>query len=220
MDTQFWHDRWESNQIGFHQDEINSHLQTYWSKLNLPKGACVFVPLCGKSRDMLWLLEQGYSVLGVEISPIAVADFFRENNLQAEITTEKGFQRWSCDELVILCGDFFSLSSEEVMTCHAIYDRASLIAMPPTMRPAYADKILQLFPAKRSTLLITMEYPQGEMKGPPFSVTADEVKNFYADNFQISQLFTQDILEESPRFKERGITHLHEIIYLLNPIAE
>ncbi len=216
MDKQFWHARWENNQIGFHQQEINSYLQQFWPRLQLPAGATVFVPLCGKSRDMLWLLEQGYRVLGIEISPIAVADFFRENQLNPKVTKKNGIAQWLCDELVILCGDFFSLDAQDVTHCDAVYDRASLIAMPPAMRPAYAEQLIKLFPAPRPILLVTMEYPQHEMQGPPFSVHAAEVKNFYGDRFKIDNILSRDILEESPRFKNRGVTTMHERVYLLH----
>lgn len=219
MDKQFWHERWENNQIGFHQREINSYLQEYWSRLQLPAGSTVFVPLCGKSRDMLWLLEQGHRVLGIELSPIAVADFFRENNLEPEVRSENGVEHWSCDELEILCGDFFSLNAGDVAHCDAVYDRASLIAMPPSMRPAYAEKLQQLFPAARPILLVTMEYPQHEMDGPPFAVHQAEVTGFYADRYEVENILTRDILQESPRFQTRGVTRMHERVYLLQPAA-
>ncbi|PLX59942.1 thiopurine S-methyltransferase [Sedimenticola selenatireducens] len=217
MDKQFWHERWENNQIGFHQQEINSYLQLYWSRLQLPAGSTVFVPLCGKSRDMLWLLEQGYKVLGIEISQIAVTDFFQENGLHPEITSVNGIEHWSCDELEILCGDFFSLNVQDVAHCDAVYDRASLIAMPPAMRPAYAKKLQTLFPTPRPILLVTMEYPQHEMEGPPFSVHVDEVHSFYSGRYEINNILTRDILQESPRFKNKGVTAMSERVYLLRP---
>ncbi|AKH20126.1 thiopurine S-methyltransferase [Sedimenticola thiotaurini] len=217
MDKQFWHERWEKNQIGFHQQEINSYLQEYWSRLQLPAGSTVFVPLCGKSRDMLWLLEQGYRVLGIELSPIAVADFFRENNLQPEVRSENGMEHWSCDELEIICGDFFSLQPSAVAHCQAVYDRASLIAMPPRLRPAYADKLQSLCPTALPILLVTMEYPQEQMAGPPFSVHQSEVNGFYADRYDVENILTRDILDESPRFRQRGLTAMQERVYLLHP---
>ncbi len=220
MEKKFWHDRWEDNQIGFHQEEINHYLQQYWSTLNQPIDTRIFVPLCGKSRDMLWLLEQGYQVLGIELSPIAVEAFFQENNLKADVIKHNGLELWSCDELVIICGDFFSLTPESVADCQSIYDRASLIAMPPAMRPAYADKMHQLFPVPRPTLLISMTYPQSEMKGPPFSVTDEEVKSFYSAHFEIHTLLNEDILEQNPRFIKRGLTQMSETVYLLQPKAQ
>ncbi|WP_428610204.1 thiopurine S-methyltransferase [Sedimenticola sp.] len=217
MDKQFWHDRWAQNQIGFHQQEVNSYLQQYWPRLQLAHGSSVFVPLCGKSRDMLWLLEQGYKVLGVEISPIAVADFFKENQLQPEVTVANGLERWSCDELVIFCGDLFSLTADDVANCRAIYDRAALIAMPPAMRPIYVETLQTLFPAPLPTLLVTMTYPQQEMDGPPFSVQEAEVQRHYADRYRIKTILNRDILADNPRFQNRGVTAMSEQVYLLQP---
>ncbi|MCW8907696.1 MAG: thiopurine S-methyltransferase [Sedimenticola sp.] len=218
MDKAFWHERWQNNQIGFHQQEINSHLQRFWEELALPAGSSVFVPLCGKSRDMLWLREQGHPVLGVEISPRAVADFFAENGLEPEISEPRGgLQRWAFDDLVILCGDLFELQPDDVSACRAIYDRASLIALPPAMRPDYAQKMNQLFSESRPTLLVTMEYPQEEMKGPPFSVDETEVRGYYGGRFRVRDILKLDILAENPRFRERGLSHMYERVYLLQP---
>jgi len=114
MEIEFWHQRWMKNQIGFHQQEINSHLQEFWQQLNLPDEAPVFVPLCGKSRDMLWLRARGHPVLGVEISPIAVRDFFAENDLTPDVIRDGAFERWESDGLTILCGDFFDLDSDSL----------------------------------------------------------------------------------------------------------
>ncbi|EIJ42071.1 thiopurine S-methyltransferase, Se/Te detoxification family [Beggiatoa alba B18LD] len=215
MEAQFWHERWEKNQIGFHQTDINVHLQNYWQSLNLPKGSLVFVPLCGKSSDMIWLLEQGYRVLGIELNKIAIRDFFTENNLTPNISTYKNLTCWSMDEIAILCGDFFHLTPEDVQHCTAIYDRASLIALPPAMRIDYVSHITKLFPAQTKALLITFEYPQAEMQGPPFSVTTDEVQQLYQQGFTLQELTCQDILDENPRFQKIGITKLQERVYKL-----
>ncbi|ALG66788.1 thiopurine S-methyltransferase [Beggiatoa leptomitoformis] len=215
MNAEFWHKRWERNQIGFHQTEINTHLQTYWQALNLPKGASVFVPLCGKSLDMLWLLEQGYRVLGIELSKVAVRDFFTENNLTPTVTTYKTFNRWAMDEIEILCGDFFHLTPTELQTCTAIYDRASLVALPPEMRNDYAQQLATLFPTNTQILLVTFEYSQAEMQGPPFAVHADEVTQLYQQHFTIEQVAHTDILNENPRFQKLGVTQMQESVYLL-----
>jgi thiopurine S-methyltransferase len=178
----------------------------------------VFVPLCGKSRDMLWLREQGHPVLGVEISPRAVADFFAENSLEPEISEpRKGLQRWAFDGLEILCGDLFELQPADISKCRGIYDRASLIALPPAMRPDYALKMHQLFADPQPALLVTMEYPQAEMKGPPFSVDETEVRDYYGERYRVQDILKLDILAENPRFRERGLSHMYERVYLLQP---
>ncbi len=214
MEAQFWHDRWTANQIGFHQTEINRHLQSYWSRLNAPKGSTIFVPLCGKSLDMLWLLEQGYRVFGVELSTLAVEAFFTENQLSAKQETVGAFTRWKLDELEIWCGDFFQLTAEDLSHVTAVYDRASLIALPPEMRQAYQQQLLSILPPQIAILLITLNYPQHLVKGPPFSVPEKEVYSLYQADFNIELL---DRISEPamPRFQEKGVDIIAEEIFSL-----
>lgn len=215
MQAEFWHERWEQNQIGFHQGEFNSLLQRYWAQLAIPEGSGVFVPLCGKSRDMLWLRAQGLNVTGIELSPIAVRDFFAENALAPMVTQQGKFERWESDGLAILLGDFFDLQTSDVADCVVTYDRASLIAMPPDMRTAYAAHLTALLPVP--TLLVTMEYDQQEMAGPPFAVHEAEVQALYAPHFQVTQWFHADVLRENSGFRQRGLTALVEGVYHLAP---
>lgn len=216
MNPKFWHERWEKNEIGFHQDDINAYLRQYWSRLQLESGKRVFVPLCGKSRDMLWLKSQGYPVIGVEVSSIAVTAFFGENDLEPTLTLEDKLTRWQCNNLKILCGSFFDLRSSDLERVVGVYDRASLIALPTENRKHYAQHLFSILPRKIRILLITMEYSQKEMEGPPFAVTDEEVKTLYEDNFQIQKLHEQDALAINPHFIKRGLTYLAEKVYLLN----
>lgn len=168
MKAEFWLERWQRNEIGFHQGEINAHLQEFWGGLQLPAGSEVFVPLCGKSRDLLWLRAQGHRVLGVELSPLAVEDFFLENELKPQVRSHGIFDSWSCDGVTLLCGDFFELEAADLKGVAAVYDRASLVALPPEMRERYAQHLHRILPARVPMLLVTMDYPQAEMSGPPF----------------------------------------------------
>lgn len=214
MDHAFWHTRWQANEIGFHQQEINPHLQRYWPQLGV-SGGTVFVPLCGKSRDMLWLASQGHRVLGVEISPIAAAAFFSENALDVEPMQEERFVRRQIAEITLLEGDFFDLTPAHLDGVTAVYDRASLIALPPPLRERYAAHMAALLPAGTPVLLVTMEYRQPEMDGPPFAVSAAEVDTLFSAQFDIVRLGVQDILAENPRFQARGLSRLEEQVYRL-----
>ncbi len=215
MDLNFWHERWQRNEIGFHQQEINAHLQDFWGQLAVPAGGLVFVPLCGKSRDLLWLRARGYKVLGVELSPIAVRDFFAENALTPQITRQGAFERYEVDGLAILCGDFFDLTPEFVQGVAGVYDRAALIALPPGLRGRYAGHSAAVLPAAVGTLLVTMEYVQSEMNGPPFAVREVEVRQLYEQRYTVTCLLGKDILAENPRFRERGLSALTEKVYRL-----
>jgi len=215
MQKEFWLERWQQNQIGFHQEEGNPALREFAGELEIAPGDLVFVPLCGKSRDLEWLQQQGYRVLGVELSTIAANDFFVEHGKEVSITSRDKFQSYRSGDIEILCGDYFDLDAEMFTDVRAVFDRAALIAMPPEMRPAYADKIAALLLPGTRILLVTMEYPDNQMQGPPFSVPEDNVRNLYGKNFSISVLQENDILAREPRFRERGLTSMVEKIYLL-----
>lgn len=217
MDLEFWNQRWQDNQIGFHQQSFNSHLQAYWHQMEIKKGACIFVPLCGKSLDMLWLMAQGYTVVGVECSSLAVKDFFEENKIKPNVSKKGAFECWRTKGLEILCGDFFALTKADIKTCAGIYDRASLVAFPPDMRQDYARHLITILPPKARMLLISMVYDQKEMEGPPFSVNEEEVQALYHPHFGMETLLETDILAETPQFSARGLTRLVEKVYRLSP---
>ncbi len=209
MEKDFWLERWELQQIGFHQNAVNPYLERYGDRL---KGK-VFVPLCGKSLDMSWLAGQGAEVLGVELSPIAVRAYFEENGVSATCKSCGKFESHEANGIRILCGDFFDLRREDMQGVSAIYDRASMVALPVAMRERYVHHMMSILPEGAEILLITFDYPQDEMQGPPFAVSVEEVKRLYRDLAHIALLDQADILE--PRFAERGVTRMQEKVFLL-----
>lgn len=233
MKEDYWLDRWKRGETAFHQDEINPYLRQYWSELGLAPGSMVFVPLCGKSRDMLWLRAQGHSILGIELSSVAAEAFFVENGLAPKRIRSEKFDWYEADGIRILCGDFFDLDKAELASVHAVYDRGALIALPPETRKRYAAHLLGILPALPAPpavlpasaisssiqmLLITLDYPAGEMEGPPFAVPPEEVEALYKKSnarADIRLLLHEDVLEENPRFQERGLSRLAENIFLL-----
>lgn len=215
MKKDFWLERWEREEIGFHQNEINPYLCEYWQELHLACDSMVFVPLCGKSRDMLWLRKQGHQVMGVELSNIAVQAIFKENGYTPHHVTRGKFEHCEADDIRILCGDFFDLSKDDLVKVSAVYDRASLIALPPEMRERYVRHLASILPPATQILLITVDYPQPEMPGPPFSVSSGEVEALYREHAEVRLLAQLDVLAQNPRFQERGLSRLRENIFLL-----
>lgn len=209
MEKDFWLERWTLEQTGFHQNETNPYLQQYGQHL----AGQVFVPLCGKSLDMLWLSGQGASVLGVELSPIAVQSFFDENSLVANSRNSGKFDRFDAEGIRILSGDFFDLTKNDLADVSAVYDRASMVALPPEMRERYVRHLVHVLPPATKILLITFDYPQTEMSGPPFAVSVEEVERLYRDFASIELLEQADGL--APRFAERGLSRMQESIFLL-----
>ena len=164
---------------------------------------------------MLWLLEQGYSVTGIEISPLAVEDFFAENDLPYHINDLPDACLYTSKHLNIYCGDFFSVDLGHTAHIDAVYDRASLIAMPEQMRPTYVERLTSLIPGGTRSLLVTLEYPQQEMDGPPFSVSSDEVNRLFGTAYSIEQIHSEDCLAEQPHFRDKGLSKLEEHVFIL-----
>ena len=213
MERDFWLERWGREEIGFHQDEVNPHLRAYWPALNLAPGSMVFVPLCGKTKDMLWLREQGHRVLGVELSAIAVQAFFGDNGYAPEHTSNGAFSCSEANGIRILCGDFFDLNKSDLVQVSAVYDRAAMIALPSEMRLRYARHLAAILPAATQLLLVTVEYPQTEMQGPPFSVSSSEVDTLFGSTADVHLLAQRDALEQNPHLQQRGLSRLQENVY-------
>ena len=214
MDADFWHSKWEANQIGFHRPDVHPLLIRHWAKLPVRSGDRVFVPLCGKSLDMQWLAEQGHSVVGVEVSPVAAEDFFQACGITPKIVLNERYVTYQSDNITILCGDFFDLVAADLGPVDVVYDRASLVALPEEHRAPYAEQIQRLADTC-PTLLITLTYDQSIMQGPPFSVGDAEVRSLFEDRYNIELLEKIDVLHEEPKFAARGLDKLTESIYTL-----
>ena len=185
MDHNFWHQRWQQQQIGFHRDAFHELLTEYFPQA-CPSGR-ILVPLCGKTKDMLWLLDQGYKVFGIELSELAVQAFFAENQLKPQVASVGNFKQYALDELVIWVGDVFDLTPKDLADVDGWYDRAALVALPPEMRTRYVELLRQTLPSGSRGLLVTVEYPDGYREGPPFSVPEDEVKSAYGQRFKVQR---------------------------------
>lgn len=215
MEEAFWQARWAQGQIGFHLQEVNPYLQQHWPSLSIAPGSQVLVPLCGKSLDMAWLAGQGLRVLGVELAERAVEDFFAEQGLQPEVEQQGVLRLYRAAGVEIYCGDFFNVQAEHVAGCTALYDRAALIALPETMRARYVEHLAAILPGNCRGVLVSLEYAQEEMSGPPFSVSQAEIDARLSPYWQIELLARHDVLNENWRFLQRGLSSLHESIYRL-----
>jgi thiopurine S-methyltransferase len=194
MDSQFWHDKWNSNQIAFHQAEANPLLVEYLDVLKLNPGDTVFVPLCGKTLDIAWLLSQGYKVIGVELVELAVQQLFEELDVRPQITQLAKLKRYQFENIIIFVGDIFDLTAELLGDVDAVYDRAAFVALPPDMRVAYSRHINQNC-QHAPQLLINYEYDQTVMAGPPFASTPQDIADHYGNTYQIDCLLSQQLAD-------------------------
>ncbi len=215
MDAEFWHQRWRDNRIGFHEGQPAPLLQKHWPAVAAPAGSRVFVPLAGKSLDMLWLASQGHRVLGVELSPLAIEQFFAEHALEPDVVESRYGTHYRAGNIELICGDVFGLDAAALADCAAFYDRAALIALPAELRQRYVDEVYAGLPAGCRGLLITLEYPAHEKAGPPFPVTEAEVRSRYASGWDVELLERRDILSTQQSFIDEGVTALDTCVYRL-----
>lgn len=215
MEPEFWHERWRTNDIGFHQPHVHTLLQRHWQRLPAPANGRVLVPLAGKSRDIHWLRSAGHTVVGVELSSLAIEQFFGEAGLRPTRGRRGLFETWDADGITMMAGDFFNLTAADVSNVDAVYDRAALIALPPDMRMRYARHMGEIVPIGATMLLIAIDYPDGEIAGPPFSVTSDDVHALFSQAFAVERLETRDGLAASENLRKRNVTRMDEAAYLL-----
>ena len=215
MDADFWLQRWQEGQIGFHRGEVMPLLEQYWPSLDAPAGSRVFVPLAGKTLDMHWLAAQGLQVLGCELSPLAVEAFFAEAGITPQVQRDTDGSHHRAGAIELVQGDVFALREQALATMDAFYDRAALIALPAGMRRRYVDEVYGKLPAGCRGLLITLEYPPAEKDGPPFPVPEEEVQALFAPHWDVERLTRRDILASEPRFIAEGVTALSTAVYRL-----
>ncbi|MBL4869701.1 MAG: thiopurine S-methyltransferase [Robiginitomaculum sp.] len=188
IDDAFWHDKWTKNQIGFNQAEFHPSLTKHWSHLGIGKNKPVFVPLCGKSVDMVFLQKHGHHVFGIELSEKAIKDFSHENQLTLTRTQNGKFIRFSGNEYNLFVGDYFDLEPKDLRNVKAVYDRAALIALPQGLRIKYVSHLQKLLQSGTEILLITISYDQSKISGPPFNISSKMVENLFGDWCNIEQL--------------------------------
>lgn len=230
MEPDFWRQRWQAGRIGFHQDRPLPLLLKHWPALDVPADTTVFVPLCGKSLDMAWFAEQGHRILGVELSELAVRQFFDERGLEPRVRETRYGRHYAAGPYELIAGDAFALDADALAGCAAVYDRAALIALPPELRRRYAATALRHLPAGCAGLLVTLEYPQDEKDGPPFAVGEAEVRDLLEAGrtdgpgdsgsapraWDVTLLERRDILAGEDRFREAGVTALNTAVYRLH----
>jgi len=207
-----WIKRWEDGKIGWHRDVVNSRLVKFYSCIDSANS--VFVPLCGKSADMLFFLDKGVSVIGVELSSMAVEQFFVENNLKYRVEIVGKFKIYTAKNIVIYCGDYFDLESKHLSNIGAVYDRASLVALESDLRAKYVKHLYSIIPMACRVLLLTLNYPQDKLSGPPFAVNKAEVGKLF-NGFEYQLLECINDIENEPKFQHAGAEYIEKATYCL-----
>ncbi|NBB93463.1 MAG: thiopurine S-methyltransferase [Gammaproteobacteria bacterium] len=206
MEKDFWHERWHRGDITFHRSDIHWALNRHWRDISGSSAQRVLVPLCGKSLDLRWLARRGHDVVGIELSRNAIEAFYRDWGQEAAREPRGALERWQAGQVEIHEGDFFDFEADSPFP--RFYDRAALVALPAAMRQTYLVHLRSLLADDAAGLLVTFEYAQNNMDGPPFSVMPDELDACAAFEFEL--LERRDALAEHPGFAERGLAALRE----------
>ena len=215
-----WIQRWKDNQIGWHRDSVNDKLVEFIACLALSPGDRVFVPLCGKSQDMIYLLERGFNVVGVELSQLAIEQFFKENNLRYTLSQAEHFLCYKGENITLYCGDYFALEASQLEGVSAVYDRAALVALDQDLREKYVKHLYSIIAVDCRVLLLTLNYPQSQMSGPPFAVSQQAVMSLYSVGFECQQLQCFDDIKNEPKFLREGVDFIEKATYCLRKIGE
>ena len=192
MEPNFWLEKWQTNNIAFHKSEANPLLVEYFKELSLIKDSRIFLPLCGKTLDIAWLLAQGYRVAGVELSKIAIKQLFQELGIEPKIEKVGELIHYSGKNIDIFVGNIFNLDSNILGLVDGIYDRAALVALPKETRDRYTTHLMKIT-NKAPQLLMSYEYEQNLMEGPPFSVNNEEIHQHYQDSYDLTLLLSKDL---------------------------
>lgn len=193
MKEEFWHDKWKRNDIGFHEAAGNSLLTEFFSSLSLSPGDRIFLPLCGKTKDIAWLLEQNISVVGCELNEGAVKQLFSEMAVIPQVSQVGNLKCYSGANIDIFVGNIFDLGREELGPVVAIYDRAALVALPSDIREQYVRHLMTITQVAPQ-LLVSFEYEQTQMPGPPFSVGSRLIYEYYDADYSLQVLATRDVV--------------------------
>lgn len=215
MKNDFWLKKWEMGDTPFHEVDVNPNLMHYFSRLNLQNGDHILVPLCGKSKDMLWLAEQGLQVIGVELSPIACNEFFAELGVNPMMTKHKGFSIYQYNNIKVFCGDLFELFAEDLPSIQAIYDCKALIALPPDLRKKYVKHLISCTNDQVKMILITID-TDDIVRSPPFPINEAEINALYGEHFNIQPIKQEQMSALSDNLIQKGFTHIIESVYFIN----
>lgn len=220
MESQYWLQRWQKNNTKFNQKKVNPLLVTFFNEFKLKKASKVLVPLCGKSIDMLWLAQQGHSVIGVELSEIACKAFFEENNLSYTQQDLGPYVSYANENITLLAGDFYHLTPNLIGDIDLIYDRAALVALPETMRQNYANKLMELSSPHTKIFLISFVYEPSQMQGPPFSVPLETITSLFESEFSIELLEQEKVDKPSKHLQDKGLQEAEELVVKLDKKAQ
>jgi thiopurine S-methyltransferase len=216
-DQEFWKQKWVEGSTHFHNDAFNSNLVKHYPKFE-KENHHVFIPLCGKTNDIFYFTEKGHKVLGVELSELAVGQFFEENKLEHKKEKSEHYKLYKTNDITMALGNLFDLTKEDLKDINFIYDRASLVALPVELRKSYYELLREKIGIGTEMLLISFEHGYDTVIGPPHSVPTKEIYENLKTHYEITSLEVKDLDIKSPKLLAQNATKATEPILYLKKI--
>nr|XP_039260200.1 probable thiopurine S-methyltransferase [Styela clava] len=150
----------------------------------------IFLPLCGKSPDIKWLIDEGYEVVGLECSEHAILEFFEENSVEFEksvSTKDHSFRVYTgkTANVVIYEGDYFKFNSDIAGGLFdAVWDSASLNTIELASRKPYVEIMRSVLDKQAKYMLSAMYF--GEKRtwiNNPFDITDADMTELFGEYF-------------------------------------
>ncbi|GFR60726.1 thiopurine S-methyltransferase [Elysia marginata] len=221
--VKYWQQRYDGGDTYWLRKEATAMLVKHYNKLN-PEGKAqnMLLPLCGKSVDLDWLSSQGVPlVVGVDCL-LAVLREVSVRSGQSWIQTQvsesgSDFQllERSDGKMKLYSGDMLRFSTEIAGTFDAMWERGSLIILPPTDINKYAELLKSLLNPGGRILLESIEFDKDAidpatdyMPFPPFPYFPKDIRLLFEPEC------TVEYLDKSAcKWKYGKETHL--VIYLI-----
>ena len=186
-----WQSMWTNSngKPGWQVDVVDTYLQKHVSRLTGDKESItILVSWCGKCLDMIWLAEQGHTVVGVEYTEYAVNQFFSDNSIPFSMIERDGFKVYAAKErkITIYCGDMFKFTSS-ISGCmfDAVWDHHALGACNPSQRQTHIGVLRSILKPQGKILLSHFEYDPTEHSGPPFSLWPALIQELFKEHFSV-----------------------------------
>ncbi|XP_078395399.1 putative thiopurine S-methyltransferase isoform X2 [Cetorhinus maximus] len=219
LTLEYWITCWEKQQIGFHLNIVHEMLKKHLDVLlNGRKQIRIFFPLCGKAVDMKWLADQGHTVVGVELSEIAVKQFFTEQNLpyiQEPVPGMPGVDVFKTPEgqISLFRCNIFDLSSLIAGPFDGIWDRGSLQPLNSSDRQRYSKLMITLMAKGCRYLLDTLVCTRSDFDGLPPKISESETRDLFGHACNIQLLDSSSTL--TGKQKLWGLESFIEEVHLI-----
>lgn len=138
-----------------------------------PRQGKIIVPGCGRGHDAMLFAHRGYSVLGFDFAPEAIAE-------ATLIALRKNIQ------VTFVQQDLFALPLSYVESWDYVIEHTCFCAIDPARREEYVQIVHRLLKPGGELIAVFFAHPRSG--GPPFRTDSEEIFRLFEPYFEIRQL--------------------------------